>query len=572
MTDCQALRRSLSALLEDELPIERTLELEEHARVCEACGREWRRARALQQALLALPAPRIERLDLEHEVAAVLARLDEVRAPARGTPLLRLLPWAAAAGLAALVGLRFLRDEAPLSPPPVALEPEPAPGVPPEPTAPHEDPELDRARLDSARAQVARALLSCAPEFDSVLDEASAFTVEVDARMAPLAREGWPIAGLVQAAAGGADSQLAARALRWLGVHGESATRVRAALARTELAPAAVAALVDLGAPGVAELRRAPESPALRAMVLRQLTRTPHDALVPWIEDSLARGRGDVTERAALLDALADAGAVPVLLRLASRGTLGLDEALARVGRIPLAEVALGALIGSGRLEGIDEHVLLLAVAQAGTSGGWEWIERQAREGRFEADALLALSRGTPEALAALLRLRAGSGANAELLQRTLENVLRTAPDSAAALAPSASRAELVQLCALVCANPAPELVPALLVLAGSESLPEPDRRWTLLLAAEQGRTEDLPRLAALFARLRERTLQAAALIALHTLGGEPAVADALARRPLAVRNRVRALLDDPASANRNVSTLARLARAIENSLPAPQS
>ena len=74
-----------------------------------------------------------------------------------------------------------------------------------------------------------------------------------------------------------------------------------------------------------------------------------------------------------------------------------------------------------------------------------------------------------------------------------------------------------------------------------------------------------------MFPRLRERTLQAACLIALHALGGERAVEQALERHSPAVRRRVCALLDDPASANRNATTTARLARAIESSLPAPQ-
>jgi hypothetical protein len=386
-------------------------------------------------------------------------------------------------------------------------------------------------------------------------------------------RAGWPLAALVRNAAADDDPALAGRALRWLGVRGESASRLRAALGREELAASALAALLDLGAPGVDELRRAPQGAALRARVLQQLARGPRPELAPWLEDELARGRAGAEERAALLEALSSCGseAVPALLRLASRGVLDLDLVLERLGRIEGADEALAGVLSSPRADALDGRVLLLAVAEVGTPRGWEWVEREAREGRHESDALLALSRGTPEALAALLRLRAASGASPSAVQRTLERVLRERPDSAAALARSAARTELAGLCEIVCATPEPALVPALVGLAGNELLPEPDRRWALLLAAEQGRAEDLPLLGALFPLLRERTLQAACLIALHALGGKASVEQALELRPPAVRRRVGALFDDPASTNRNATTLARLLRAIESSLPAPQ-
>jgi hypothetical protein len=150
--------------------------------------------------------------------------------------------------------------------------------------------------------------------------------------------------------------------------------------------------------------------------------------------------------------------------------------------------------------------------------------------------------------------------------------VLREHPDSAAALVPRGTRAEIAGLFEIASGAPEAALVPALVELAGHESLPEPDRRWALVLVAEQGRPEHLARLAALYPRLRERTLQAACLIALHTLGGADALDAALERRSALVRRRVRALLDDPANANRNATTLARLVRAIENTLPEPQS
>jgi hypothetical protein len=558
---CRDFRSALRALLEGELALERTLELEQHARECDQCGPELERARALERALLALPPAPVERLDLGRNVRAVLARIDAPAPVARLQPrLLRYAPWAAAAALAVLLGVRLLQ---------------PAPPQPQAPLVQAMDPDLDTARLESARSEICAALRECLPEFDPACADAQAFAAAVDARTLELARAGWPRAALVQAAAADADAQLAARALRWLGVRGESPSRVRAALARAELAPSAVAALLDLGASGIEELRRAPESAALRTQVLQQHARAAQALLVPWFEDVLARGRADAAESRQLADALVQCGpaALPALLRLSTRGALAEEEALARLAHIPRADEALGELLGEARASGIDERLLLLAVAEVGVQGGWGWVEREVREGRHEADALAALARGTPEALAALLRLRAGSGVDAEALQRTLERVLREHPDSAAALAREGrSRTELAQLFELASAAPEPALVPALLELAGSEALPEPDRRWALLLAAEQGRAEDLAQALALFPRLRERTLQAACLIALHALGGSAPVESALERRTAALRRRVLALLEDAADARGNLTTLARLARAIESSLPAPQT
>jgi hypothetical protein len=571
MKDCRAFRAALRALLEGELGIERSLELEQHARGCASCGRELARERALTQALLALPPAPVHGLDLERNVQAVLARLEAPAAPVRAPRGPRLLRWtalAAAAALAALLGWRYLTP-APCLPPPALAQPAPALARP----APAE-PVLDRERLESARAEVCAALRECRPEFDPALDPALDFAGAVDARTDALTRSGWPRSALVQSAAADADAELAARALRWLGVRGEGASRMRAALSRAELAPSALAALVDLGPAGVDELRRAPETPALRALVLALLARGAQPRLAPWIEDALARGRGTAEERAALLEALGacgDAG-LQALLRLASRGVLEPGDALARCARIPAAERALADVLADPHTFGIDAGVLLAAVADLGASSGWEWVEREAREGRHEEDALRALARGTPEALAALLHLRAASGTNALLVARTLEQVLREHPDSAASLAPRGTRAESAELFELASGAPEPALVPALIELAACESLPEPDRRWALLLVAEQGLPEHLPRLAQLFPRLRERTLQAAGLIALQALGGSAAVEEALARRPAGLRRRVHALLEDPAGTNRNASTLARLARAIENTLPPPQS
>ena len=570
MKDCRAFRAALRALLEGELEIERALELEEHARTCASCGPELERERALTQALLALPPAPVQRLDLERNVQAVLARLEAPAAPVRARRRPRLLRWAslaAAAALAALAGWRYLapgpgRAPAPAPEPPALAQPAPA------------EPELDRERLESARAEVCAALRESRPDFDPALDPAREFAAEVDARTDALARSGWPRSALVQAAAADADAELAARALRWLGARGEGVSRVRAALSRTELAASALAAALDLGPAGVDELRRAPETPALRALVLARLARGAEPLLAPWIEDALARGRHATDEREPLLAALAACGhdGLQALLRLASRGQIEREEALERCASIPEAAQALGELLADAHGSGIDERLLLGAVAHLGTQSGWEWVEREARAGRHEEDALRALARGTPEALAVLLHLRAASGTNALLVARTLEQVLREHPESAALLAPRGTRAELAGLFELASGAPEPALVPALIELAGCESLPEHDRRWALLLVAEQGLPEHLPRLAQLFPRLRERTLQAAGLIALHALGGSAALEEALARRTSALRRRVLALLEDPASANRGATTLARLARAIENTLPVPQS
>ncbi len=587
MRACREFRAALGALVECDLALERRLELERHARACADCAARLARERALQEALIGLSAPPLESLDVQRNVRVVLERLERgPRTLPRARPRRWWIPLAAAAALclASWLAARLVR-EAPMPAPPVAQGPrEPAlpraePVVPAhvsEPAAPEAPQtaaaELERERLERARANVRSALLESAPDFDPSLGEGRAYAAAVDESIAALAREGWPVATLVESLAAGEDDALATRALRWLGAHGSSSVRLRAALARGERAPSAVSALLDLGASGVEELRRAPDSPALRALVLERLERANVPAAASWLEDALVRPRLSAEERRGLLDALCACGAqgVPGLVRLASRGTLEAEELLARLAGIEGADGALGRVLVEGRTSGLDEELLLRAVAAIGVREGWEWVEREARDGLHAESALAALARGTPEALAVLLHLRASGSTDADDLQRTLELVLREHPGSAAELAQRGTRTELAELVELLLGAPSPALVPTALELATSELLPESDRRWMLLVVCEQGRPGDVRRLLELFPRLRERTLQAAGLLALHALGGEEALEPLLAKRPASVRRRILAALGDPADRGRNLTTLARLARAIEGSLPTP--
>lgn len=582
MRACREFRAALGALVERELALERQLALEEHARACVDCATRLARERALQEALLGLRAPPLEHLDVQRNVRAVLERLASAPRP---VPRARRwwIPLAAAAALclASWIAARLVRSTHPPAPP-VAQRPHEAARPSEEPVVPTlESPPLlpqdstgglERERLERARALVRSALLESAPDFDPSRDDGNAYAAAVDQSIAAIAREGWPIGTLVESLAAGEDDALATRALRWLGAHGSGGVRLRAALVRAERAPSAVCALLDLGASGVEELRRAPDSQALRALVLERLARANVPAAASWLEDVLVRPRMADEERRRLLDALCACGAqgVPGLVRLASRGMLATEDLLARLSRIEGADDALGRVLAEGRTGGLDEELLLRAVATIGVREGWEWIEREARDNAHAQSALAALARGTPEALAVLLHLRASGSTDAEELQGVLELVLREHPASAAELARRGTRSELAELVELVLGAPSPALVPAALEFATNELLPESDRRWMLLVVCEQGRPGDVRRLLELFPRLRERTLQAAGLLALHALGGEEALEPLLAKRPASVRRRILAALADPADRGRNLTTLARLARAIEGSLPTP--
>jgi hypothetical protein len=312
-------------------------------------------------------------------------------------------------------------------------------------------------------------------------------------------------------------------ALRWLGRRGDSLSvrRIAPALDDPGRKRAAAAALVDIGPSG-------------------------RDALVQALLDDELRDA--VLEQTASRD---PAASVAVMIKATRTGPRPLDV------RVALAE--------------ITKRRLLPATS---------WLEELVRErvARGDADVADEASRalaslGTTEALRALLRLRDGASASGPAFDGPVEQMLVGSGDAATALArelvASKRSRDLRALHEALLAAPGPSVVPALLVLASSSDLGTADRRIAILLAGEQGTEEHVAALTELFRRLdrRDRSLKAAALVALHARGGRDAVNSAMSDLPRTTRERALAVLTGVDASLRPETTLLQLARELEPKL-----
>lgn len=106
---CRDARRALERRIDERLALEVGFELDAHLEDCAACRERLQRGDALDEAIARMPEPPLERLDVEHSVSAIRARIEAERgaaasAPPRRAPLRRTaaLKWAALAAAASL--------------------------------------------------------------------------------------------------------------------------------------------------------------------------------------------------------------------------------------------------------------------------------------------------------------------------------------------------------------------------------------------------------------------------------------------------------------------------------------
>jgi hypothetical protein len=376
---------------------------------------------------------------------------------------------------------------------------------------------VDLVKLEEARDNVRAALIAAAPALES--QGIASFLARFDADTVDLAREKWPLVRLVEPLVADQDARTSVAAMRWLGRRGDalSARRIAAALDDPARKSEAAAALVDSGPSGRDMLVGTMRDEELRAFVLDELTaRDPQEAVYVLVKST-------------------------------------------RTGSQPL-----------------DVRIALEWVVQRGLTPATPWVEDLVRERGDDATADLAVralvSLGSPEALLALLRLREGP-ARQEAIDAAIARLLASFEDSAATLAREliASRRgrELRALHDALLAVPSPSIVPALIVLASSSQLSLADRRFVILLAAEQANSEHVAALIDLFRRLdrRDRSLKAAALVAIHALGGRAATADAMSDLPRGTRERALSVLDGVGASLRPETTLLQLSRELEPKL-----
>lgn len=557
---CREARAALDSALERELPLEGRLRLEAHLDGCASCAQHAARARRLQELLEGPGDPAPVRADVEAAVRTVFARLERgegapVRLPTapRGRRFLVSL-CAAAALLAALLLVRS-RDPRPASapPPPVA------------------------GGSGWAEGEVEVAVRAALLEHFAGAEPGPAALARFQERLREPARAGWPLRRFVEGLSERPDLATAEAALRCLGALGDANAlpAVERALARAELAPAAFAALAQLGPESFAVLERALGEPAQAGGALAVLCRLGGARAATILERAVrAAGAHANPSRVTLLDALTTTGppAVASLLRLADEAPSG-DEARALVARLPLvagAGPALAEALATVR-EPEEWHYAALLVLQPFEA--LPWLAERCANHRQRASALAVLESypGTPP-LATLLEL-AGKGrvARAELV-RTLVGLLERdavrAPAFSRELLARATTLELEAWLALLLESAHPGAAAALVPLARSERLAAEDRQWAALGVAELGGEAEARELAEALPATRalERRLAAAVALALDAHVGPAGLAAWLGPVSPASLRRATESLEDGARAGAAVR-LHRVARALEGAL-----
>ncbi|MEM7306832.1 MAG: zf-HC2 domain-containing protein [Planctomycetota bacterium] len=604
MRGCARARRWMLQAVDGELRLQDRFRLDAHVEKCPACRAALAEAERIEEALLELPEPPLEHVDVEAAVRAVRARIDAPEATPETSvptpPKRRVGGWAAAAALMAAAGAGWLlggrggsRLDAPAVDGPalaqVEEEPEPerAPEVEPEVETEAEDDTLVAERLEEVRARVAAELVESwqGIELLAARDQVALAADGFDARMQELSR-GWPLLRIVQGLTVSPDRREAGAAVRYLGVRGDgiAAGALRDALDRPELAAAAVAALGDLGAAGLGTLTSALERPELGVAVVQQLVAVGGDEAAHALEGELARvarslrsypdeeteGRVEL-----LLGGLTtlEPPAVASLLRLAEREILPRSRVLGLLQNTYGAGEELSRLVVSGRA-GADEELLLDALARVRPPAALPWIEARATERgtREQALACLAAFR-EPEALEILVRLRASGRARPELVLEATSELLAEAPAAGVELArrwnDAGDRLACSELAGVLLELAAPQAVPALSALVLSPALDDDERQWAAVAVGELGARADAGAMAEAVRSLGagEERIAAACLLAACALGGADLAADALdALGPLSGRAETRlvALFDEAEREGTRAATLYRVARELE--------
>lgn len=609
MSTCRDARRWMERALTGELAIEDELRLEEHARGCPRCRDAAARGEALREALLGLPAPPLERVDVERHVRAVRAVLEagDAQAAERPARLRRAAGWLAAAGVVAATALALVlgaRERPAARPDPLAVgiasAPRAEPASPPPDEAPSSAipdasdpagsdpaappaPALDRERLAHARAQVREWLLDAAARArgaDGELD-AGVLARSFDEATAALSR--WPVVRLVEGVAAGADSDAARAALRWLGRRGDRASRavLVAALERPDAKRAAARALAELpdGA-GDAGLARAAWDDELAPLVLAHAAALEPEHRRRFVTSALRlgpgeRGRADGTARA-LLGALGDEPQDARAL-LALRGQPTVDDALLLEALAPRAasDEALLEAIAADRHG--ETEFLLRAVARRHPPDALAWVRDQCRARRHRAEALKTLAGfDAAEALEALMAVEGGFAPPADELDAAWSVALDRPGEELARVArlwlgeADARRCEA--LLARLVATGRAQAVEAVLVLAASPLVGVEHCERAAWMAGELGDASHVAALHELLESLdRDQAhVAAAALWSLHRVGGAREVRAALAALDARRRERIEGLLD---GADAPSSVLGyRLARELEPWLERPRS
>jgi len=259
---------------------------------------------------------------------------------------------------------------------------------------------------------------------------------------------------------------------------------------------------------------------------------------------------------------------------MGSDATLARGEAIDALARTEGAADAVADLVLERR-RGIDDGLALDAVAALQPPRALPLLERRCLEVReLRPRALDAIAcYGGPRGLQVLVRLAASGRIPRPEIEPPILATLAVDRDAGRAIVEEGTRAgkrvEVAVLQEILALSPGASGAPALVALGGCELLPASDRRWSVLLAGENGLPSDAAEVAALFERVRpsEREVRAACLIAIRSLAGLDGLERFLESLPPRVAERVLALLAAREAKERPVTTVSRLARELEDAL-----
>lgn len=554
---CRKARRALRKRIDERLPIEVEFQLDAHLERCTACRAAEARALQLEEALARLPEPATERLDVEHSVQVIRARIERKGGGGRTEPAGR--PWPLvrlAAAAAALILVGFLLFE-------LSGEEDPGPTGPPENVAggaPEEQPEgpapredelaaqdsaVDRERLEATREKVRALLTECSGELPegATRDEAVAFAELFDGRTARLRRQEWPVRRIVERMLEKGDLAAARGAARYLGVRGDSRSRRQLvhSLERAEVAAASTRALGDAGAEGLEGLGAALARREVRALALEGIARVGGEEAAATLAEVLleetAANEGLLTPSEDLLATLLELGehAVEPLIELGERGWLSREELFRAMEGLAGIESYFDQQL-AWRSRKVPTELVLAGAVRFAPDSALSWCIDELYDRRCGELATLFLPRIPGElTVDALIGLRSDARlGSAELEQMTtvaLEVDGERFARQAGFLIDREQKDDATGLAELLLAANHPGTGETLTLLASPPLLDPAIRQAAVLAVGEWGAESDLPALLELFATLGtgDRYLASACLISIEALGGETACRSALA-------------------------------------------
>ncbi len=594
---CRSAQRALRLQLDDSLALERELALEHHLADCASCRSRAMQMQALEEALVRLPQPPVERLDVERAVAQVRARCEVAPVePVERGHLLRqgaIVLAAAAAGLLLWTALREGEARETVRTPSEQLvterrvTPEDGPDLRPTEPSPlntstaAEFVPLDTHRLAAAREEVRTALreLGTGIGLDASREEVLALAELFDLNTLALRRGDWPVRSIVEGMLTSDELGIARAAARYLGVRAgsSSARRLRAVLEHEELSSSIVLALVDLGAGGQEGLADALELPAVRDVALGGLVQLATPTAAAHLGSALeSTATGDASWSQALLDGLAQMGTVglPELLQLHANETLDDETWLAALQDVQGASEWFARRLGQGQLS--KPRTSLIATRALAPDETLTWLEAHLYERAYQELSREFLPTLAGERVVTILaRLHEDSRLASDDLAAMLKAALETDTQRfvrALQTRSSVSTSQRQTLLEMLLALSEPDLaIPALMAAVGASDLSESARSEAALHIGESSTDGALPALTAAFAdcTLSERKLAAACLLGIVRIGGLEAVASALDGGPRRTTQNIRSLLQRREAEERLIPSIYKLSRELKPFLSA---